>query len=269
MYGDLSLLEIPRTLKEKLATRGLTSLEILHNSLGDIVKLLKLSHEPAVELATQVAKAVLRLSRDLPVLSPSCKISTRRPDLDAMLGGGFSTGSLHEIAGGSGSGKSSICLNLLISVQCPLSCQGFDATALYIDTEGSFSSSRYMQLLSEHIQERHRDKPPEDYLRSVRYTRPTSEYQFMQLIDEIEVHLKPDTKLIVIDDIGSVLKPMQSKDNLARSKYLVRLGLKLQQLAADRDLAVVVTNKLTQVDDVSKPRFGESWTSVLTSRLMI
>jgi RecA/RadA recombinase len=269
MYGDLSVLDIPRSLREKLAGKGIVSVGAIHNDFSAIVEECKVSTDHSTALAAQTDLALLKLADALPILTPSLVIPTFTREIDEALRGGFSTGGLHEIVGLSGSGKSNLCLKLLVAVQCPRSCGGLDAKVLYIDTDGSFSSSRYLQLLSSHVDEFHRSKSAEDYLRGVRYSRPTSEYQFMQLMETLEHNLCPDTRLVIIDDISTLLKTMQSKDNLAKSKYLVRLGLRLQRLAADRDLAVVVTNKLTQFGEVFQPRLGESWTSVLTTRLWL
>lgn len=94
---------------------------------------------------------------------------------------------------------------------------------------------------------------------NILYSRVTTEHQYMQILENLENYLQTDTKLIIIDSFGFLLKDMQRADNITKSKLLCKLGLKLQEIACERDLCVILTNKLTYTEgEGCKPQFGES-----------
>lgn len=60
--------------------------------------------------------------------------------------GGISLGKITEVCGAAGVGKTQLCMQLSISVQLPNELGGLAAKAVYIDTEGSFVSSRLVEM---------------------------------------------------------------------------------------------------------------------------
>eukprot|EP00094_Tigriopus_californicus_P012226 TCALIF_11816-PA protein Name:"Similar to rhp57 DNA repair protein rhp57 (Schizosaccharomyces pombe (strain 972 / ATCC 24843))" AED:0.00 eAED:0.00 QI:202/1/0.5/1/1/1/2/0/116 len=74
-------------------------------------------------------------------------LRTFNAGLDQFLGERpFPMGSLTEICGEAGSGKSQWCLHLCAVVQLPLSMEGLAGSAVYLDTEGSFNGARMRQM---------------------------------------------------------------------------------------------------------------------------
>ncbi|KAH9642715.1 hypothetical protein HF086_002985 [Spodoptera exigua] len=64
--------------------------------------------------------------------------------LDNILGtNGFQLGSITELLGLPGSGKTQLCLQLCASVQIPKELGGLNAEALFIDTNTNFTISRF------------------------------------------------------------------------------------------------------------------------------
>lgn len=70
------------------------------------------------------------------------RISTGSKNLDSILAGGVETQALTELIGEYGTGKTQICLSLTVRVQLPREKGGLGANALFIDTEGTFSTER-------------------------------------------------------------------------------------------------------------------------------
>lgn len=69
-------------------------------------------------------------------------LSTGSKELDKLLGGGIETGSITEIFGEFRCGKTQICHTLAVTCQLPISQNGGEGKALYIDTEGTFRPER-------------------------------------------------------------------------------------------------------------------------------
>lgn len=86
------------------------------------------------------------ISANLPPPGLTGRISTLDPALDAALGGGFPAGTLSEIVGESGVGKTQLLLSLLVAVQLPPP-RGLGRKALYIATEAPLATSRLTQII--------------------------------------------------------------------------------------------------------------------------
>jgi RecA/RadA recombinase len=68
------------------------------------------------------------------------------PILDSALRGGIPCGSITELVGECGSGKTQLCLQLLLCAQLPVSKGGLGSSSIYIHSEGYFASRRLQQL---------------------------------------------------------------------------------------------------------------------------
>ena len=68
--------------------------------------------------------------------------------LDQALGGGVPTGSITELVGGAGAGKTQFCLTLAMATAAPLEVGGLNAGVVYIDTEQKFSGVRLCEIAS-------------------------------------------------------------------------------------------------------------------------
>ena len=66
-----------------------------------------------------------------------------------LLRGGVPTGSLTELCGESTSGKTQLCLQLLLTSQLPASSGGLAGRSLYIHTEGKAALGRLASIAAE------------------------------------------------------------------------------------------------------------------------
>lgn len=76
----------------------------------------------------------------------SCSIVTFCRDLDDLLGGGVQAGTMTEVCGEPGTGKTQLAMQLAVDCQVPRSFGGAEGEAIYIDTEGSFHVARVAQI---------------------------------------------------------------------------------------------------------------------------
>ena len=74
------------------------------------------------------------------------RCSTGSKSLDELLLGGIETQAVTEFYGEFGSGKSQICHTLCAMAKQPISEEGLDGGAIYIDTEGTFRPERLQQI---------------------------------------------------------------------------------------------------------------------------
>jgi len=174
-------------------------------------------------------------------------ISTGVKSLDDLLEGGIEVGSLTELIGEFGAGKTQICHQLSVMVQLPKEKGGLSARALYIDTEGTFRPERIIQIA------RAKGLEPEKALENIIYARAYNSDHQMLLVDEAKKYIeKNNIRLIIVDSlINHFRSEYPGRENLAsRQQKLNRHISQLHKLASLYNLAVVVTNQVMAAPDI-------------------
>lgn len=204
-------------------------------------------------------------------------ISTLDPVLDASLGGGIPTGTITEIAGESGAGKTQFLLSLLLAVQLPPP-HGTGRRALYISTEAPLSTRRLTQMLTNHPLlssfPKHQ-RPSLDNIVST--TTPDLESQEHILTYQVPVQVeRSNIGLIILDSVAANYRAEfdradgkargQGSNMGARSAELVRLGMLLRDLALKYNLAVVVSNQVADRFGLGSPVLSRTQPSASTSK---
>lgn len=195
-------------------------------------------------------------------------ISTMDAAMDVLLGGGIPSGYVTEVTGeryvgdatlmeklsdlgvpvSSGSGKTQFLLSLLLAVQLPKP-HGLQKQAIYISTEHPLATSRLCQLMQCHpilstLTE-------EDGLRNILSINAMDlETQDHILNYQLPVAIsRHNVGLVVIDSITSNYRAEHTSNNMlalsARSTELARLGQILRDLAVKEDIAIVVSNQVS------------------------
>jgi len=149
---DMSSLN--KGLLEKLSEAGYNTIEsISWLNPEELVEAIKIDLETAQKIvkeaisnidSKQFSAADLLLKE-----KQKLRISTGSNNLDELLGGGIYTGEITEISGEFATGKTQICFQLSVNVQLPAIQGGLEGSVYYIDTEGTFSSTRVAQIASE------------------------------------------------------------------------------------------------------------------------
>jgi DNA repair protein RadA len=174
-------------------------------------------------------------------------ISTGVRSLDDLLEGGVEVGSITELIGEFGAGKTQICHQLAVMVQLPKEKGGLNARALYIDTEGTFRPERIIQIA------RAKQLDPEKTLENIIYARAYNSDHQMLLVDEAKKYIESQNiRLIIVDSlINHFRAEYPGRENLAsRQQKLNRHISQLHRLASLYNLAVVVTNQVMSSPDI-------------------
>jgi RecA/RadA recombinase len=147
-------------------------------------------------------------------------ISTGSKAVDALLGGGIHPGMITDIYGESGSGKSQLCFTLCAN------CAKETASALFIDTAGTFRPERIMDISGSQLA-----------LEKITFIRA---FTTIDLTNATKKILEVRPKLVVVDSLTSLFSTVYSGPvrHRALMKYLHELAL----LAINSRCAVVVTN---------------------------
>ena len=185
------------------------------------------------------------------------KYSARCKSIDELLGGGFESGTVTQLYGEAGSGKTNICL------QAAVECARKGKTVIFIDSEG-FSPERFLQIANAKPLQGLRGRGAEPHSTNTNETSETVE-RIAQRISIYEPH-SFEQQTSCIDEIEELIKEKEGKNGVAlvildsstlfyrleldeeRSIYLRRVLanqiMHLLELARRYDLAVIITNQV-------------------------
>jgi DNA repair protein RadA len=176
-----------------------------------------------------------------------------------------------ELIGEYATGKTQLCLTLCVTAQLPKDQGGLEGNALFIDTEGTFSSERVYQIASE------KGLDPQKVLENIIVSRAyTSDHQRLLIDHLFKVCAEEKVKLVVIDSmIGHFRGEYIGRENLAeRQQKLNQCLHKLLRLAEIYNMAVVVTNQVQAnpaqfFGDPNKPAGGHVMAHACTHRIYL
>jgi len=174
------------------------------------------------------------------------RITTGSKKLDALLGGGVETGSITELFGEFRTGKTQICHMLCVACQFPISCQGAEGCALYVDTEGTFRPERIVQMCDRF------GMSADDALGNISYARAyTSDHQMKLLQEAAELMTKSRHALVVVDSATALFRSdyIGRGELSARQQQIGRFMRELLQLCDIFGVACVITNQVVSNPD--------------------
>ena len=185
--------------------------------------------------------------------------------LDAHLGGGLPARAVTELVGPAGAGKTQLCLAVAAHALIAGAAEG--SRVLYVDTEGSFSASRLLQLLQargaasampdgERLdapygppRAHHGVPPAEELLRRLTVLRPQSWAEYCTCITtqlELELLTPPRVRLLLVDSIAMAVHRQFDKENdvLRRQQAVVGHAARLKHYADAHALCVLCVNQV-------------------------
>lgn len=203
--------------------------------------------------------------------SATHRIVTFVHELDKILGGGVPLGSILEVCGAPGVGKTQFAMQLLAAVQLKRTLGGADGRGLYVDTEGSFVKARFEQIAQAAVEQVDAfvagGVAPEwcatsvgELLKGVDYVRFHDLAEVIAFIHALpavlgmshsneerlpsgELKSKP-IRLVVIDSLAFHFR-YGITDFAQRSRLLFGIAQSLIQTAKRFKVAIIVTNQLT------------------------
>ena len=124
------------------------------------------------------------------------RLTTGAKGFDALIGGGFETGSISECFGEFGSSKTQIAHVLACAVQLPKEQGGADGMAVYIDGEGAFRPERIIQFAKGF------NLDPQEALKKIKVARAfNSDHQILlaEKVEDLITKEKLPIKLVMED----------------------------------------------------------------------
>lgn len=184
------------------------------------------------------------------------QIATLCKSVDFLLGGGIRPGTLTEVVGLPGVGKTTFCLQLCLTVQTPTKLQGPDGEAIYIGTNHSFSNFRLSQLAKEFVTRCNRifasrlaNQIPlsvDEVLRRIHVVQCCTLEELKRVVISMEKFLQSNNRVrvIILDGIDF---PMftENESFSTRVKVLYELVQFLLPYLVKYKVAIVITNSMT------------------------
>ncbi|KAK7504250.1 hypothetical protein BaRGS_00004554 [Batillaria attramentaria] len=253
--------DISKDLRDRLLRRGLTT-------SGDVVtksslELMKLSgccglttddifHKCCLVHASKPVRAIDMLKSKDSIIR---FFATSLPDLDKVLHGGLPAGTITEVAGPAGCGKTQFCMTLSVLATLPECHGGQGGAVLYIDTEGAFSARRLLEIAQCRLPDQFSDEKSLKWLASsVHIDLVQSCTALMNRLQNIEEDIiTKNIKVVVLDSVASLVRKEFSsveRGMMRRTDFLLTEAALLKYIAEAFSIPIIVTNQITT-------RYGE------------
>lgn len=163
-------------------------------------------------------------------LEDNYKIPTNSA-IDELIGGGIEKGTITQIFGPPGSGKSNIALTLTVNVAKN------NKKAIYIDTEGGISVERIKQIAKFDFSK---------IASNIMVFEPTTFTEQNENLKSIEFWLRnnhEDVDLLILDSAVALYRVDDMKSSKLNKELGKQMGI-LSKIARQYDIAVVLTNQI-------------------------
>lgn len=252
---------------EKLGLAPETTALLRSKSIDSVGKLMLLTDFEAMETLGLSMEAVLDLKgvagrrlcpsplTALQLLGrgvASRALPTGLPNLDRALRGGLPAGTVTEVVGPPGMGKTQLCLQVTLLACMPPEKGGMGRKALYLDTERKFSASRFAEIGDRRF--------PQHYGSGEGRASCLREVGTRVLVDAVAYSadltrkLRSLTERVIDDGIGLIVvdsiaaharADFGSRDVAARQAVLAEQAALLKKVAESFSITVLVTNQVT------------------------
>ncbi|EXJ61102.1 hypothetical protein A1O7_05255 [Cladophialophora yegresii CBS 114405] len=187
-------------------------------------------------------------------------VSTLDLNLDGALNGGIRPGHITELVGESRTGKTTFALGLLLSVQLAPPV-GLGKSGIFITSEGPLNTKRLNQMLASYADLLPEQRPSLDQIHTITVTDLEAQEHILRYQLPVAVP-RYNVGLVVLDSVTANFRAEYGTRTAAqlaeRAAELTNLGNTLRQIAVEHDVAVVVTNQVSDRFDDSKHLFRSS-----------
>ncbi|XP_034948447.1 meiotic recombination protein dmc1-like isoform X2 [Chelonus insularis] len=201
------------------------------------------------------------------------KLKTSSESLNDILDGGFQCGTITELCGIQGSGKTQVCFQASIAAQLPENVGGLEGQSLYIDTRNAFSCQRINGFRKLHPK---LSLPTDKILENIFVSSPKSIDDLNNTITKLKKILKYSKNIsiraIIVDSLSFLI--CSTDDPSTRFKNYIQILDNLQDIASKYNLTVIVVNELVTQCDVNNEIYfvsagGQNVANRCQKRLML
>lgn len=163
---------------------------------------------------------------------------------------GIKAGDTYEFFGAFRTGKSQLCHQLCVTIQLPKEKGGLGKKAIYIDSEGTFSPSRIIQMAGRLKEEYEWEKSVDDILGDILVARANNTDMQKQIVIKLLEILGSTDKdvygLLIVDSVSSHFRAEYvGRGTLAERQQTLNHHLSvLHRIADTYGLAIIVTNQV-------------------------
>lgn len=186
--------------------------------------------------------------------------------LDTLTGGGIDIGSVTEIFGEAGSGKTQICMQLALNCVLPKENGGLAGRTIHISTDKQFAIQRLYQMASS-LRERV-NLPDLELLDNIDIMEFSSKEElrvFVSVSLPQRLEQFANIRLVIIDSIAGIFR--HETNYIARADEMRGVVQKLERLADDHNFAIIMTNHVTSgIDDSC---LGTAFENLVSTKLKI
>jgi len=160
-----------------------------------------------------------------------------------------------------------------------------ESTVYFIDTSGSFSSQRILQMYKACQINRMDSNPsnrpqitPERLLSKIYCAKVHDLFPFYDLLERIQFQLKEKNtpfacslKLLIIDSLGYLISPTLGSSQPVGYSMMFQIARMLKYIAIEYEVAILYTNFTVRGnrDEDLKPALGDKWVSVPNTRVLL
>ncbi|XP_051166651.1 uncharacterized protein LOC127284958 isoform X3 [Leptopilina boulardi] len=239
MLRPISTLKISQESIAKLMINGYNFLEDIQNNKESHKYLTdkELKHLNDVPKTVEIIHLFNKMNKKEIILIPS-------KNLNIILDRGFQCGTITELCGAMGSGKSQICFQASVAVQLNKRYGGLNGKVVYIDTRDGFSSLRVTDIIQGY---RNRYKNlslnNECILKSIAVFSPQTVTELYDTIENIVKLVKknPEVRLLIVDSLSHLIQFQTDSWKRTQSYFYI---LKLLRELSLSNIVIIVTNEM-------------------------
>lgn len=250
---------LPSETCSALASIGVTTCgELLLTSPLTIMSACDVSYQEALQLIYRVSEKIApapttALQSLQQRKKQSVYLATGLVPLDRALRGGLLLGTITDLCGAPGVGKTQFCLSCVIQYLA----EGFkrgeskNRSVIYIDAELKLDASRLIEIAAERFPDifspDHNISAPhnlDDLLTHIQILRPNSATEFEAVVAELQTTIvRAKASLVIVDSIASIVRK-ENWDEREKEAFLIAQSQTLKMTSEVCGCAILATNQV-------------------------